>query len=141
MDCLYIWVMEEKKKGGKRIGAGRKPTSNPKVQVTLYVPTTDIWKFGNELKMKEGLYAYISNFSKTENVSPMQKETQESPQTINNITQHSSDLEKSFQQHMNDIAELQYEDEYRKKYAEIEASNLPDKQKNLLYINMKSPRT
>lgn len=40
---------------------------------------------------------------------------------------------KTFQQHMNEISELQFEDEYRKKYAEIEAAdNISEKQKQLL---------
>ena len=54
--------MEGSKKGGKREGAGRKPTDNPKQQVTLYVPKKEIYPFGNVDKLKGKLYDFISNF-------------------------------------------------------------------------------
>lgn len=69
------------------------------------------------------------------------KEEVGSPQAISTTSKYSLGELKTFQQHMNEIAELQYEDEYRKKYAEIEAAeNLSEKQKNLLYHNMKQSK-
>lgn len=35
-------------KGGKRIGAGRKPIPDKKVQLTIYVKTSQIEKLGRE---------------------------------------------------------------------------------------------
>lgn len=54
--------MEEKKQGGKRRGAGRKPVLHKKKQISLYVEGSKIAKFGNEEKMKEHLYGVIDKF-------------------------------------------------------------------------------
>lgn len=56
--------MEEKAHGGKRLGAGRKPISNKKKQITLYVETKLIFPFVTEEKMKEKLYDFIVNYDK-----------------------------------------------------------------------------
>jgi hypothetical protein len=48
--------MEEKKQGGKRKGAGRKPVLHKKKQISLYVEGGKILKFGNVEKYKEFLY-------------------------------------------------------------------------------------
>ena len=52
----------ESKKGGKRLGAGRKPVLNKKKQVTLYVENNKILPFGGEDKMKDHLYGVIDGF-------------------------------------------------------------------------------
>lgn len=49
-------------KGGKRLGAGRKPVTERKQQVSLYIQPKKFIKFGSEAKMKEKLYEYIDNF-------------------------------------------------------------------------------
>lgn len=54
--------MEQNKRGGRRNGAGRKPIENKKSVITLYVAKPDIWKFGNEDKLKTGVYRFISDF-------------------------------------------------------------------------------
>lgn len=54
--------MEEKKKGGKRTGAGRKPTSNPKITVPLYVERSNILKFGSPEKMRDKIYGFIVGY-------------------------------------------------------------------------------
>ena len=54
-----ILGMEEKLHGGKRLGAGRKPATNKKKQVTLYVEAKLIFPFGTEEKMKAKLYEFI----------------------------------------------------------------------------------
>lgn len=59
---VYICDMEEKKQGGKRRGAGRKPVQNKKKQISLYVEGGKILKFGNEEKMKTHLYNLIDEF-------------------------------------------------------------------------------
>lgn len=56
--------MEDKVHGGKRRGAGRKPVTNKKKQVTLYVESKSIIPFGNEEKMKGKIYEFISYFGK-----------------------------------------------------------------------------
>lgn len=47
---------------------------------------------------------------------------------------------KSFQQFMNELPELETEHEYRTKAAEIEASGLTKKQKDLLLLNMRTSK-
>ena len=47
---------QNKQKGGKRLGAGRKPVLSKKKQISLYVEGSKILKFGNEEKYKEFLY-------------------------------------------------------------------------------------
>lgn len=54
--------MEEKKQGGKRLGAGRKPVLSKKKQISLYVEGSKIIKFGNEEKMKVQIYKFIDGF-------------------------------------------------------------------------------
>ena len=58
--------MEIKKQGGKRNGAGRKPSGNPKIPITIYVPKKDIWLFGNEDKLRSKIYDFVNNYSKGE---------------------------------------------------------------------------
>jgi hypothetical protein len=38
----------EKQKGGKRPGAGRKPVTDKKIQLTIYVLTSQLEKLGRE---------------------------------------------------------------------------------------------
>ena len=48
-------------KGGKRVGAGRKPIgTSKKIPVTLYVEQRSTYSFGNVEKMKEVLYDVIA---------------------------------------------------------------------------------
>jgi len=49
-------------RGGKRDGSGRKPLSNPKKQVSLYIEKNKFYKFGGEEKMKDKIYDFIDNF-------------------------------------------------------------------------------
>jgi len=51
--------MEENKRGGKRMGAGRKPLADKKKTVSLYVEEKKIWHFGSEQKLKDRLYDFI----------------------------------------------------------------------------------
>lgn len=61
-----------------------------------------------------------------------------SPQATSHTTKLALGIEKTFQQHMNDLPELETEYDYRKKYEEIEvATNLSEKQKELLFINIR----
>jgi RNase adaptor protein for sRNA GlmZ degradation len=80
--------MELNKRGGKRVGAGRKPVTNRKKVVTLYVPILEIVKFGNEEKFKIAVYEFSRNYGMSENkpiVAPvvlndtMLPKTQEKP--------------------------------------------------------------
>lgn len=61
--------MEEKKQGGKRRGAGRKPVQSKKKQISLYVEGGKIFKFGNEEKMKTYLYSLIDEFGQMGKIS------------------------------------------------------------------------
>lgn len=61
--------------------------------------------------------------------------------TMSNTTRQNLGLDKSVQQHMNEIADLQFEEEFRRKGMEIEsATNLTRKQKDLLISNMNAPK-
>lgn len=53
----------ESKRGGKRVGSGRKPLGNKKSAITLYVDQPDIWKFGNEEKLKAKMKEFISEYN------------------------------------------------------------------------------
>ncbi|MES2382331.1 MAG: hypothetical protein V4538_14895 [Bacteroidota bacterium] len=53
---------QNKQKGGKRLGAGRKPVLSKKKQISLYVEGSKILKFGNDEKMKKYLYKVIETF-------------------------------------------------------------------------------
>jgi hypothetical protein len=141
--------MEENKKGGKRIGSGRKPLTvgSKKVQVTLYVAASDIWKFGNDKKMKDELYKFIGEYEneklKIKHVTPLPEKQLISEYNATHPNQFTSVeyvSEKTFQQHINEIAELDTEYEYKNKADEIESSSLPRKQKDLLLLNMKTAK-
>lgn len=54
--------MEEKKQGGKRRGAGRKPVQSKKKQISLYVEGNKILKFGSEEKLKDDIYNFINKY-------------------------------------------------------------------------------
>jgi hypothetical protein len=56
--------MEQNKRGGKRLGAGRKPIGDKKKPITLYVENNKIYPFGGEEQMKGKLYEFISGFGK-----------------------------------------------------------------------------
>ena len=64
---------------------------------------------------------------------------------IHNTTSHTAGqklgIEKTFQQYMNEIADLEYEQEFKDKASEIQsATNLSQKQKDLLLINMRTSK-
>lgn len=78
--------MTEEKRGGKREGAGRKPTGTNKVPITLYVEDKAIWPFGNKDKLKTKLYDFISSNGAVAMVQDLTKATieikpQEPPKT------------------------------------------------------------
>lgn len=60
---------------------------------------------------------------------------------ISHTTKQALGIERSFQQFMNEIPDLQYEDEFKKFAAEIEAAtNISRKQKDLLLTNMRASK-
>jgi len=77
-------------------------------------------------------------------VNPILNDT---PITAKHIYQYPLDekdcfkpTQKTFQQFMNELSELETEHEYRTKAAEIEASGLTKKQKDLLLLNMRTSK-
>lgn len=52
--------MEESKKGGKRVNSGRKPLSDPKKPITLYVPKSKILLNGGDEKLRLRIYDVIA---------------------------------------------------------------------------------
>lgn len=55
---------ENKKRGGKRQGAGRKKVIDPKIPVTIYVEKSAIEDYGSEEQFKAYLGDFISNKEK-----------------------------------------------------------------------------
>ena len=53
--------MKKETRGGKRTGAGRKPSTDKKQTVCLYIETSKIEKAGGMEKMKERLYASLTD--------------------------------------------------------------------------------
>lgn len=66
--------MEEKKKGGKRPGAGRKKSTNPSEPFTFYVKRNNILKFGSPEKFKKKVEEFIEK-------ADLETEIQYSPTT------------------------------------------------------------
>lgn len=59
--------MEEKNnKGGKRIGAGRKPAKDPKKTFVFYIHRSCVLKFGSEERLKEKVYDFLENYEREE---------------------------------------------------------------------------
>jgi hypothetical protein len=54
--------MEEIKRGGKRLGAGRKPVLSKKKQFSFYVEGVKVIKFGSEEKFKKAVIDFIDGF-------------------------------------------------------------------------------
>lgn len=69
--------MDEEKRGGKRIGAGRKPSGIEKKTISIYVPKGQIYKFGTEDKMKEKLYDFILGYGQQVSIQDLTKLTNE----------------------------------------------------------------
>ena len=63
------------------------------------------------------------------------------PDTISHTIKQKLGIEKTFQQYMNEISDLEYEQEFKDKATEIQAAtNLSQKQKDLLLINMRTSK-
>lgn len=48
------------KNKGKKSNAGRKPVPDKKVQVSLYIPTSQFEKFGDIEEMKKAIYEFVA---------------------------------------------------------------------------------
>lgn len=78
--------MKEKPKGGPRKGAGRKPSSDPKLPVTLFVETSKINRFGG----KEAVQLFCYNAIDSDSADPEKA----FPLSANEITQKAQDRPK-----------------------------------------------
>lgn len=73
INCKFItfdFMNEKSKKGGRRPGAGRKPTNNPKIGVTFYVAESKIKEFGGLANLKFS----VETFIETEGKMPLPKD-------------------------------------------------------------------
>lgn len=129
--------MEEKEnRGGKRLGAGRKPSANKKIPVTLYVEKKAIWPFGNEPKMKEKLMEFIDGYAIPIVAAP--KEVYDSPPlkiSCDEPLKFSAPqtVFKSFEWYRIAKKDIEVDEDWQVLKAEIEAApNLSSKQKTLL---------
>lgn len=143
--------MEEKKQGGKRIGAGRKPLpiTEKKTSLTIYPPNKDLYKFGDKKKMAEEILKFIAGYGKEQGLvvksgfQDLTKPTHE----IKAFEQPKSNYEinttklilsepkppKSFEQYKREKRECENEEQWEALKAEIEADPyLSGKQKDLL---------
>lgn len=82
-----------KLKGGKRKGAGRKPVIDKKKQISLYVETKKILKFGSEDKMKEFLYRQIDGFGDTPQTNSGAPKPVDNSRNIKEPVIHSNEAE------------------------------------------------
>jgi len=57
---LKIMIMITVKKMAKKSKAGRKPISDKKVQVSLYIRQSKIDKFGGIDELKDALYEFVA---------------------------------------------------------------------------------
>jgi len=106
---------------------------HPKKTVTKF----DIQVLYNEFK------AAIQELPKMQYITPISQKDEVAQYNTthqNQFTGVETIKTKSFQEYMNEIAELDTPYEYEMKTKEIQASSLSEKQKNLLYLNMKSAK-
>lgn len=126
----------EPKRGGKREGAGRKPSGVEKKTISIYVEKGAIYKFGNEDKLKEKLYDFVSGYG----VQDLNKPTnviqpQEQPQTNFSIDTTSKPLSprKPMLEWIAEKKALETEDQYEKWLKLLEADDwLTDGQKAVI---------
>ena len=61
--------MEEKKKGGKRDNAGRKPSDDPKMPITVYIETSKVLKNGGKVQLAQRIIDTVaSDFEQAESI-------------------------------------------------------------------------
>ena len=51
--------MKKQTRGGARIGSGRKPVPDPKIQVSLYIEESIINAMGGVEELRNDCYAYL----------------------------------------------------------------------------------
>ena len=131
--------MEQSKKGGKRVGAGRKPSGIRKKTITFYVEEGKIYKFGNEEKLKKEVYLFIGNYGLQDLSKPTNEiKPHEQPKTnyFVDTTPKITDplmVRKSLQQWILEKKTIDNEDVYRKWLQELEATDyLTDGQKAVI---------
>lgn len=144
--------MEEKKQGGKRRGAGRKPILHKKKQISLYVEGSKILKFGNVEKYKEFLYRQTDEYGVEKDYSNPVSELNKLPQySVHDIKQPLATFStpisytepvkpqttfKTVAQWIQEKRELESEDEFHKWEAKLDADTLlTDKQKKAIKIS------
>lgn len=65
---IFAHMKKEKTHGGARKGAGRKPTADPKVGVTLYIEESILNKLGGVEAIREYCYQFLrAKFSEYDN--------------------------------------------------------------------------
>ena len=126
----------EPKRGGKREGAGRKPSGVEKKTISIYVEKGAIYKFGNEDKLKEKLYDFVSGYGVQDLNKPTNvMQPQEQPQTNFSIDTTSKPLSprKPMLEWIAEKKALETEDQYEKWLKLLEADDwLTDGQKAVI---------
>lgn len=129
--------MEQSKRGGKREGAGRKPTGRTKKPYTFYIAPNKTLKFGGDEKFKKYVYDIVENYGET-NVSDIQKVFDSPP--IKNYFQDEPKqwqepkfkIKRTFENFVTLKRECLVDEDWFKLKEEIENSDLSRKQKDLL---------
>jgi len=126
--------MEQNKQGGKREGAGRKPTDNPKKAVTIYVAKKKIYPFGNEEKLKGKIYEFIDGFSVAKETPPLslRTELEETRGIVDTVKPLSFKAPKSAAQYLELKRECETADQWKELWEEINSSHLSFKEKQIL---------
>lgn len=121
--------MEENKHGGKRVGAGRKKSDNPKETVSLFVEKKKIWLFGNKENLKERLYKHID--TDIQDLTKPTNEIKPFEQPKSNFTVNT--MAKSFEQYRAEKRACELPEQWETLKREIDADQyLTSKQKHLL---------
>lgn len=141
--------MEEKKQGGKRVGAGRKPLPimQKKEALTIFPSKGDFVKFGDKKKMAATLMEFIANYkSEPEKVTVQPitavseasnfKPVEDAPLSFEALNQQVQPVQsglKTFEQWQSEKRACETEEEWTKIRDGIKtAPNLTRKQKDLL---------
>lgn len=138
--------MEEKKKGGKRLGAGRKPlpTMQKRTALTVFPKNEDLVFFGDKKKMAEKVIEFISSYGRNAvqpntaiPEAPKVQVVQDAPLSFDALKSQTNAVPqnglKTFEQWQLAKRECETDEDWEKIKAGIKAApNLSIKQKDLL---------
>ena len=126
----------ETKRGGKRIGAGRKPIAEKKVAITIYVKGSTILNIGSIETTKEYIYGNLENYSENASVdlnrsiSPLISYSKS--ERVDQWQEPKKVLVRSFEQYNQLKLDCENQEDWSLLSEEIRNSSLSTKQKSFL---------